>query len=99
MFSVANKDQTLNALLGAACGGEYAILVHQHSRTSDSYSAAGQRCMAISVGESWSILDKDTGLSFPAAVFVGAAQKFLPELITRASKLQVNQGFEKGAEL
>ncbi|KAF8147503.1 Aldehyde/histidinol dehydrogenase [Mycena galopus ATCC 62051] len=48
----ANKDQALNALLGAACG----------------------------------------------AVFVGAAQNFIPELITRASKLQVNQGFEKGAE-
>ncbi|KAJ7022439.1 methylmalonate-semialdehyde dehydrogenase [Mycena alexandri] len=48
----ANKDQTLNALLGAACG----------------------------------------------AVFVGAAQQFIPELTTRASKLQVNQGFEKGAE-
>ncbi|KAJ7784344.1 methylmalonate-semialdehyde dehydrogenase [Mycena metata] len=59
----ANKDQTLKALLGAACG------------------AAGQRCMAISV-----------------AVFVGAAQQFIPELTTRASKLQVNQGFEKGAE-
>ncbi|KAJ7449062.1 methylmalonate-semialdehyde dehydrogenase [Mycena galericulata] len=59
----ANKDQALNALLGAACG------------------AAGQRCMAISV-----------------AVLVGAAQEFLPELVARASKLQVNQGFEKGAE-
>ncbi|KAK7007971.1 methylmalonate-semialdehyde dehydrogenase [Favolaschia claudopus] len=59
----ANKDQALNALLGAACG------------------AAGQRCMAISV-----------------AVFVGAAQNFIPELIARAEKLQVNQGFEKGAE-
>ncbi|KAF8203520.1 Methylmalonate-semialdehyde dehydrogenase [Mycena galopus ATCC 62051] len=59
----ANKDQALNALLGAACG------------------AAGQRCMAISV-----------------AVFVGAAQKFIPELVARAGKLKLNQGFEKGAE-
>jgi len=59
----ANKDQALNALLGAACG------------------AAGQRCMAISV-----------------AVLVGSAQKFLPELIERASKLKVSQGFEQGAE-
>ncbi|KAF9260222.1 Methylmalonate-semialdehyde dehydrogenase [Marasmius fiardii PR-910] len=59
----ANKDQALNALLGAACG------------------AAGQRCMAISV-----------------AVLVGTAQKFLPDLIERAKKLKVSQGFEKGAE-
>ncbi|KAJ6505547.1 Methylmalonate-semialdehyde dehydrogenase [Mycena sanguinolenta] len=59
----ANKDQALNAVLGAACG------------------AAGQRCMAISV-----------------VVFVGAAQKFIPEMVTRASKLQVNQGFEAGVD-
>lgn len=59
----ANKDQALNALIGAACG------------------AAGQRCMAISV-----------------VVLVGTAQKFLPDLIERASKLKVSQGFEEGAE-
>ncbi|KIK64109.1 hypothetical protein GYMLUDRAFT_71552 [Collybiopsis luxurians FD-317 M1] len=59
----ANKDQALNALLGAACG------------------AAGQRCMAISV-----------------AIFVGTAQKFITELIERAGKLKVSQGFEKGAD-
>ncbi|KAH7879341.1 methylmalonate-semialdehyde dehydrogenase [Lentinula edodes] len=59
----ANKDQALNALLGAACG------------------AAGQRCMAISV-----------------AILVGTAQKFLPDLIERASKLKVSQGFEKGTD-
>jgi len=59
----ANKDQALNALIGASCG------------------AAGQRCMAISV-----------------AVLVGTAQKFLPDLIDRARKLKVSQGFEEGAE-
>ncbi|KAF8203526.1 Aldehyde/histidinol dehydrogenase, partial [Mycena galopus ATCC 62051] len=59
----ANKDQALNALLGAACG------------------AGGQRCMAISV-----------------PVFVGAAQTFIPELVARAGKLKVNQGFQKGTE-
>ncbi|KAJ7791763.1 Methylmalonate-semialdehyde dehydrogenase [Mycena olivaceomarginata] len=35
-------------------------------------------------------------MAISVAVFVGAAQKFIPELVTRASKLQVNQGFEKG---
>jgi malonate-semialdehyde dehydrogenase (acetylating)/methylmalonate-semialdehyde dehydrogenase len=33
------------------------------------------------------------------AVLVGAAQSWLPELVERASKLNVNGGFEKGADL
>ncbi|KAL4242134.1 Methylmalonate-semialdehyde dehydrogenase [Abortiporus biennis] len=60
----ANKNHTLNSLIGAAFG------------------AAGQRCMAISV-----------------AVLVGSAQSWLPELIERAKKLKVNQGFEAGTDL
>lgn len=60
--------------------------------------AAGQRCMAISVGQ-FSLLVPGQNIDIQAAVFVGAAQQFIPELVTRASKLQVNQGFEKGAEL
>lgn len=53
----ANKENTLNQLVGAAFG------------------AAGQRCMALST-----------------AVFVGEAQKWLPELVERAKKLKVNAG-------
>jgi len=53
----ANKENTLNQLVGAAFG------------------AAGQRCMALST-----------------AVFVGDAQKWLPELVDRARKLKVNAG-------
>jgi len=60
----ANKNHTLNSLIGAAFG------------------AAGQRCMATSV-----------------AVLVGPAQQWLPELVERAKKLKVNQGFEAGADL
>ncbi|OCH96042.1 methylmalonate-semialdehyde dehydrogenase [Obba rivulosa] len=60
----ANKNHTLNSLIGAAFG------------------AAGQRCMAISV-----------------AVLVGTAQSWLPELVERAIKLKVNQGFEEGTDL
>jgi len=59
----ANKNHTLNAIIGAAFG------------------AAGQRCMAISV-----------------VVLVGTAQSWLPELVERAKKLTVSQGFEKGAD-
>lgn len=32
-------------------------------------------------------------------VLVGSAQSWLPELVERAKKLQVNGGFEKGAHL
>jgi len=59
----ANKNASLNALIGAAFG------------------AAGQRCMAISV-----------------AVLVGEAQNWVPELKERVAALQVNGGFEKGAD-
>lgn len=53
----ANKENTLNQLVGAAFG------------------AAGQRCMALST-----------------AVFVGEAKEWMPELIERAKKLNVNAG-------
>jgi malonate-semialdehyde dehydrogenase (acetylating) / methylmalonate-semialdehyde dehydrogenase len=33
------------------------------------------------------------------AVLVGNAQQWLPELVERAKKLKVNQGFEDGADL
>lgn len=60
----ANKNQTLNAIVGAAFG------------------AAGQRCMALST-----------------LVLVGEAQSWLPEIVARAKKLNVNAGFEPGADL
>lgn len=53
----ANKENTLNQLIGAAFG------------------AAGQRCMALST-----------------AVFVGEAQQWLPDLISRTQALKVNAG-------
>lgn len=60
----ANKENTLNQLVGAAFG------------------AAGQRCMALST-----------------AVFVGEAQKWLPELVERARKLKVNAGHVPGTDI
>ena len=57
MLSDANKESSLNQLVGAAFG------------------AAGQRCMALST-----------------AVFVGEAQKWIPDLVERATKLVVNAG-------
>jgi len=60
----ANKNATLNAIVGAAFG------------------AAGQRCMALST-----------------LVLVGEAQNWLPEIVERAKKLNVNGGFEPGADL
>ncbi|KAI2635213.1 Aldehyde/histidinol dehydrogenase [Xylaria nigripes] len=59
-----NKNQFLNAIVGAAFG------------------AAGQRCMALST-----------------LVMVGETKEWLPELAERAKKLQVNAGFEEGADL
>eukprot|EP00079_Xenopus_tropicalis_P012056 XP_002938634.1 PREDICTED: methylmalonate-semialdehyde dehydrogenase [acylating], mitochondrial [Xenopus tropicalis] len=60
----ANKENTLNQLVGAAFG------------------AAGQRCMALST-----------------AVLVGEAKQWLPELVEKAKKLQVNAGDQPGADL
>ncbi|KAJ5217195.1 Methylmalonate-semialdehyde dehydrogenase [Penicillium chermesinum] len=60
----ANKNQTLNAISGAAFG------------------AAGQRCMALST-----------------LVTVGETKEWLPELVERAKALNVNGGFEEGADL
>jgi malonate-semialdehyde dehydrogenase (acetylating) / methylmalonate-semialdehyde dehydrogenase len=59
-----NKNQFLNAIIGAAFG------------------AAGQRCMALST-----------------LVMVGGTKDWLPELAERAKALQVNGGFEPGADL
>jgi len=60
----ANKDQAINALVGAAFG------------------AAGQRCMALS-----------------AAVFVGEARNWIPELVEKARKLKVNTGVDPSADI
>ena len=57
VLSDANKESSLNQLVGAAFG------------------AAGQRCMALST-----------------AVFVGEAQKWIPDLVERTQKLVVNAG-------
>ena len=60
----ANRDQALNALIGA------------------SFGAAGQRCMAVSVG-----------------VLVGAAKKWIPDLVEKARTLKVAAGTQTGADL
>jgi malonate-semialdehyde dehydrogenase (acetylating)/methylmalonate-semialdehyde dehydrogenase len=60
----ANKDQAINALVGAAFG------------------AAGQRCMALS-----------------AAVFVGEARNWIPELAEKARNLKVNIGTDPKADI
>ncbi|KAF3919690.1 Omega-crystallin [Dactylellina cionopaga] len=60
----ANRNQTINAIVGAAFG------------------AAGQRCMALST-----------------LVMVGETKEWLPEIAKRASQLNVNGGFEEGADL
>ena len=59
MLSDANKESSLNQLVGAAFG------------------AAGQRCMALST-----------------AIFVGDAQKWIPDLVERTQKLVVNSGID-----
>jgi malonate-semialdehyde dehydrogenase (acetylating)/methylmalonate-semialdehyde dehydrogenase len=60
----ANKEQSLNALVGSTFG------------------AAGQRCMATAV-----------------TVLVGEAQKWIPDIVTKAKTLKVSAGVEKGADL
>ncbi|RPA96200.1 Methylmalonate-semialdehyde dehydrogenase [Choiromyces venosus 120613-1] len=60
----ANRNATVNALVGAAFG------------------AAGQRCMALST-----------------LVLVGEAQEWLSDVVEQAKQLNVNAGFEEGADL
>jgi malonate-semialdehyde dehydrogenase (acetylating) / methylmalonate-semialdehyde dehydrogenase len=60
----ANKEQSLNSLIGATFG------------------AAGQRCMATSV-----------------TVLVGEAQKWIPDIVSKAKGLKVNAGAEKNTDL
>ena len=54
--------------------------------------------MAISVGKMLLFVSESRVLRI-AAVLVGNAQSWLPELIERAKKLKVNQGFEQGTDL
>jgi malonate-semialdehyde dehydrogenase (acetylating)/methylmalonate-semialdehyde dehydrogenase len=60
----AHKEQTLNALVGAAFG------------------AAGQRCMAVSV-----------------AVLVGAARKWIPQIVEKARGLTMGSGTASGTDV
>lgn len=61
--------------------------------------AAGQRCMALSVGKHF-FLGVCSELSKTGeAILVGEAQSWLPELVERAQKLKVSGGFETGADL
>jgi len=60
--------------------------------------------MAVSVGRSRNVVYAlaETILTCShvcVVVLVGTAQSWLPELAERASKLNVNGGFEKGADL
>lgn len=56
--------------------------------------------MAISVGELRVLLPGRPTLTWNlAAVLVGNAQSWVPELVERARKLKVNQGFEQGTDL
>jgi len=64
VLSDANKESSLNQLVGAAFG------------------AAGQRCMALST-----------------AVFVGEAQKWIPDLVERTEKLVVNSGDQPNTDV
>lgn len=60
----ANKEYTINQLVGAAFG------------------AAGQRCMALTT-----------------AVMVGEAKDWLPEVASKAAKLQINAGHEPNTDI
>lgn len=102
IFYAANKNHALNSLIGAAFGGKSQLLlsVLKYAILSNLAAAAGQRCMAISVGQC--SLYCESGFlteEFHTAVLVGDAQAWLPELVGRAQKLKVNQGFEQGADL
>jgi hypothetical protein len=55
--------------------------------------------MAISVGEHTDSIKFTLFLILDSAVLVGETQNWIPELKQRATALQVNAGFENGADL
>lgn len=61
--------------------------------------AAGQRCMAVTVGTCPRLYLVAYYTHDITAVLVGEAQAWLPELCERAQKLKTNGGFEKGTDL
>jgi len=80
----ANKEQSLNALVGAGFGaaGQRCMATSVAVLVGAGFGAAGQRCMATSV-----------------AVLVGDANKWIPDIVEKAKTLKVNGGTEKGADL
>jgi malonate-semialdehyde dehydrogenase (acetylating)/methylmalonate-semialdehyde dehydrogenase len=65
-----------------------------------SLQAAGQRCMAISVGVCHRTIScLFVPLTYHVAIIVGETTDWLPGLVERAKLLKINGGFEKGADL
>jgi malonate-semialdehyde dehydrogenase (acetylating)/methylmalonate-semialdehyde dehydrogenase len=62
------------------------------------FGAAGQRCMAISVGMPLSATVVPNQKIF-TALLIGETKAWIPELVQRANKLEVNGGFESNADL
>jgi malonate-semialdehyde dehydrogenase (acetylating)/methylmalonate-semialdehyde dehydrogenase len=63
------------------------------------FGAAGQRCMALSVGmKLYSCFYVKSDHILPA-ILVGEAQNWLPDLVERAKKLKVTNGFEPGVDM
>lgn len=95
---VANKNLALNSIIGAAFGGK-ASLVVLCGRVNCVHQLPGRDAW-LSL---WVSISRRLGdLKFKvyiSVVLVRAAQSWLPELIERARKLQVNGGFENGADL
>ena len=97
-ISLANKNFAINSILGAAFGGKrYYLCITNLFMI---FWAAGQRCMAISVGVQFDILNSKLYANlWKQAVLVGNAQQWLPDLVEGAKRLTVNGGFEKGVDL
>jgi len=94
----ANKNLAINSIVGAAFGGTFFAFLSGF-KVNVIASAAGQRCMAVSVGKCKVVLRTMLFSTVPTAVIVGDESAWLPELINRAKALSVNGGFEKGADL
>src|ERR1700722_10165187 len=82
----ANKNYALNAITGAAFG------------------AAGQRCMALSVCALFCLCYRLFWLTiyllidYHTVITVGT-EDWIPDLIERAKKLKIGNGFEEGVDL
>lgn len=99
LINAANKYLALNALVGAAFGGETEVFMSYDDNALANLIISGWSAVYGNI--SWYATFTYTLFvhSSIIAILVGEAQSWLPEIVEKATKLKVNGGFEADADL